>query len=320
MRGAQGKAGPRQGDPRDPGRQEEAAEGRAQRDRRGRRALPGQAPHQDQRRRRGDRVRRRGLHRRRRGHRHPDARRLAQARARGQGSVGDPAARGRRHPGGHPRLDEGADRDSSRTRAARTSFASTTCPPRPATASRCRSCSTSATASGSSARWPSGGAPKGALAVAVSKGGFGLRFNLDPHRELSTRAGRRFAKLGDGDEIVGVALAGDKDVLCVVTSDARALLCKADELPDLANPGRGVTVIKAGRRRRRGRLRRRRPQGQGRPHRRDRRRQGAAGRSGSLQPSPAAAARGTRSSARRRSSVRPPPLPTAPPPCADGLT
>ena len=89
------------------------------------------------------------------------------------------------------------------------------------------------------------GAPKGALAVAVSKNGFGLRFNLDAHRELSTRAGRRFAKPAEGDEIVGVALAGDKDVVCVVTSDARALLCKVGEIPELANPGRGVTVIKA---------------------------------------------------------------------------
>ena len=33
-------------------------------------------------------------------------------------------------------------------------------------------------------------------------------------------------------------------------ADARALICKADELPELANPGRGVTVIKVGRRRR----------------------------------------------------------------------
>jgi DNA gyrase subunit A len=32
----------------------------------------------------------------------------------------------------------------------------------------------------------------------------------------------------------------------VVTSDARALLCEAGELPELANPGRGVTVIKTG--------------------------------------------------------------------------
>jgi len=89
--------------------------------------------------------------------------------------------------------------------------------------------------------------PKAALALAVTKRGFGLRFNVDPHRELSTRAGRRFAKPAEGDEVLGVALVGKPDdVVCVVTSDARALLCKADELPELANPGRGVTVIKAG--------------------------------------------------------------------------
>jgi DNA gyrase subunit A len=89
--------------------------------------------------------------------------------------------------------------------------------------------------------------PKGALALAVTKGGFGMRFNVDPHRELSTRAGRRFAKPAEGDEVVGVALvAKPDDVVCVVTSDARALLCAADELPELANPGRGVTVIKVG--------------------------------------------------------------------------
>ncbi|HXU06665.1 MAG TPA: DNA gyrase subunit A, partial [Polyangia bacterium] len=89
--------------------------------------------------------------------------------------------------------------------------------------------------------------PKGALAAAVSKRGFGMRVSLEPHRELSTRAGRRFAKPADGDEIVGVArVVEPKDVVCVVTSDARALICKVDELPELANPGRGVTVIKAG--------------------------------------------------------------------------
>jgi DNA gyrase subunit A len=89
--------------------------------------------------------------------------------------------------------------------------------------------------------------PKGALAAAVSKRGFGMRVALEPHRELSTRAGRRFAKPAKDDEIVGVArIVEPKDILCVVTSDARALICKVDELPELANPGRGVTVIKAG--------------------------------------------------------------------------
>jgi DNA gyrase subunit A len=89
-------------------------------------------------------------------------------------------------------------------------------------------------------------APKGTLAVAVSRNGFGMRFGFEAHRELSTRAGRRFAKPAEGDEIVGVALAGDKEIVCVVTGDARALLCKAGEIPELSNPGRGVTVIKAG--------------------------------------------------------------------------
>jgi len=86
--------------------------------------------------------------------------------------------------------------------------------------------------------------PAGTLAIAVSKRGYGCRFNLDPLRELSTRAGRRFAKLAEGDEVVGVLPVRPKDVLCVVSAKARALVCDADEAAELANPGRGVTMIK----------------------------------------------------------------------------
>ena len=84
----------------------------------------------------------------------------------------------------------------------------------------------------------------GTLALAVTKSGFGLRFNLDTHRELSTRSGRRFAKVGDADEVIGVQLTGKKHLLTVVTLGCRALLCEADEVAELAGPGRGVTVIK----------------------------------------------------------------------------
>jgi DNA gyrase subunit A len=87
-------------------------------------------------------------------------------------------------------------------------------------------------------------APSGAVAVAVSKGGFGLRFNLDPHRELSTRAGRRFAKLAEGDEIVGVAVARSSAALTIVSAAARVLFCAVSEIPELANPGRGVILLK----------------------------------------------------------------------------
>jgi DNA gyrase subunit A len=89
--------------------------------------------------------------------------------------------------------------------------------------------------------------PKGSRVLAVTKRGFGMRFDAEVHRELSTRAGRRFAKLADGDEIVGVALVPDhanEVLVCAVTSDAHAILCRVSEIPELANPGRGVTVIK----------------------------------------------------------------------------
>ena len=89
-----------------------------------------------------------------------------------------------------------------------------------------------------------GGAARAPCALAASKRGYGLRFNLDPHREVSTRAGRRFAKLADGDEIVGVAVAPPKGIVTAVTAQAKALICSAEELPELANPGRGVTLIK----------------------------------------------------------------------------
>jgi DNA gyrase subunit A len=89
--------------------------------------------------------------------------------------------------------------------------------------------------------------PKGSLALGITKRGFGMRFAMETHRELSTRAGRRFAKPADGDEVVGVALVGqakNEELVCAVTSDAHAILCRVDEIPELANPGRGITVIK----------------------------------------------------------------------------
>jgi DNA gyrase subunit A len=86
--------------------------------------------------------------------------------------------------------------------------------------------------------------PKGALGLGVTKRGFGMRFGLDIHRELSTRAGRRFAKPAEGDELVGIALVQGDELVCAVTSSAHAILCKVAEIPELANPGRGVTIIK----------------------------------------------------------------------------
>jgi DNA gyrase subunit A len=86
--------------------------------------------------------------------------------------------------------------------------------------------------------------PRPTSLVAVSKHGYGLRFALAQHLEVSTRAGRRYARPGEGDELIGTTPCGDKDLLAVVTRSTRALVCKVAEVNELAGPGRGVTVIK----------------------------------------------------------------------------
>jgi DNA gyrase subunit A len=82
--------------------------------------------------------------------------------------------------------------------------------------------------------------------VAVSRNGFGLRFALEPHKDASTRSGRKFARTAEGDDIVAVLPAEDRDVVCVVSERAHVLLCHAGDINLLANPGRGVTVMKIG--------------------------------------------------------------------------
>jgi DNA gyrase subunit A len=81
-------------------------------------------------------------------------------------------------------------------------------------------------------------------AVAVSSDGYSMRFSLEPFVEPSTRAGRRYAKAAEGAEVVGVARVAGGEVLIAATRDARALLCKVEEVNFLSGPGRGVILIK----------------------------------------------------------------------------
>jgi DNA gyrase subunit A len=82
--------------------------------------------------------------------------------------------------------------------------------------------------------------------LAVTRSGFGLRFALAAHTEVTTKAGRRYARPGDGDEVVGVIGVKDGDVVVTATSAGHVLHCKADEINKLEGPGKGVTVVKTG--------------------------------------------------------------------------
>ena len=81
-------------------------------------------------------------------------------------------------------------------------------------------------------------------AIAATSDGYALRFSFEPFVEASTRAGRRFARPADGAEVVSVERITGEETLIVATREARALLCRADEVNYLSGPGKGVILIK----------------------------------------------------------------------------
>jgi len=87
-------------------------------------------------------------------------------------------------------------------------------------------------------------APPPIHAVAATSDGYALRFGLESFVEPSTRAGRRFARPGEGAEVTNVAVITGREILIVATADARGLLAKADEVNYLSGPGKGVILIK----------------------------------------------------------------------------
>ena len=84
-------------------------------------------------------------------------------------------------------------------------------------------------------------------AIAVTSDGYSLRFSVESFVEPSTRAGRRYARPSQGVEVVGVARVTGEEVVIAATHDARAMLCRADEVNYLSGPGKGVILIKLAR-------------------------------------------------------------------------
>jgi DNA gyrase subunit A len=81
-------------------------------------------------------------------------------------------------------------------------------------------------------------------AVAVTSDGYSLRFGLQGCVEPSTRAGRRYARPAVGAEVVGVVKVDGSETIIAATAQARAMLCKIDEINYLSGPGKGVILIK----------------------------------------------------------------------------
>ena len=60
--------------------------------------------------------------------------------------------------------------------------------------------------------------------VAVSSDGYSLRFSFEPFVEPSTRAGRRYGRVPEGAEFVGIARSTGEEILIAATREARAMI------------------------------------------------------------------------------------------------
>jgi DNA gyrase subunit A len=86
-------------------------------------------------------------------------------------------------------------------------------------------------------------APKTHL-LAITSDGYALRLGLDPYREVSTKAGRRYARPTEGAEVTFAGVVGGKETVIAASQNRRVLLCTADEVNFLSGAGKGVLLIK----------------------------------------------------------------------------
>jgi DNA gyrase subunit A len=83
------------------------------------------------------------------------------------------------------------------------------------------------------------------ILVATSAGNV-LRMPLAAYRIESTKAGRRYAKLDDGDKVVMAQLVGDEESVMLSSRQGYIIHFKLDEVNILSGVGKGVVGIKLG--------------------------------------------------------------------------
>jgi len=88
------------------------------------------------------------------------------------------------------------------------------------------------------------GEPEPPFALAVTRLGQSLRFSLRQHREPSTKTGRKYARLAEGDQVIYIDLVKTGDHVAATSESGHALLCRADEVALLSSAGKGVMLMK----------------------------------------------------------------------------
>jgi DNA gyrase subunit A len=86
--------------------------------------------------------------------------------------------------------------------------------------------------------------PPPPYAMGMTRWGRALAFPLAAHEEPSTKNGRRYARLDEGDKVFGVRIFQGGERVCVASRQGRAMCFDVGELPILRAAGKGVTGIK----------------------------------------------------------------------------
>jgi DNA gyrase subunit A len=87
--------------------------------------------------------------------------------------------------------------------------------------------------------------PPGPYLLVVTQQGLTLRTHYAPFRAASTKVGRRYVKLNDGDKVVMTeVLSGQEQNLFLASADGRCLLFPIGEINILSGVGKGVIGIK----------------------------------------------------------------------------
>jgi DNA gyrase subunit A len=71
-----------------------------------------------------------------------------------------------------------------------------------------------------------------------------MQISFSTFRTPSTKAGRRFCRLREGDSVIFVELVRDAETMFLATREARVIHFKIDDVPILGGPGKGVRGIK----------------------------------------------------------------------------
>ena len=92
---------------------------------------------------------------------------------------------------------------------------------------------------------PSNGEPAGPYVLVVTALGQTLRLPLAPYRTASTKVGRRYVRLVEGDKVVmATVLSGDEETVYLASAAGRVIHFPVSEVNILSGAGKGVLGIK----------------------------------------------------------------------------